>query len=122
MSRKKKHEEHVNNERWLVSYADFITLLFAFFTTLYAISTVDAQKAGKLVMSLRQVFDLNVFRSTKPMLGADSTNSHNVKGPMAPRFRPVRVAGLPSSRGTGGNMAASNLSSVLRRRKKRWNA
>jgi chemotaxis protein MotB len=34
----------VSRERWLVSHADFITLLFAFFATLYAISSVDAQK------------------------------------------------------------------------------
>ena len=33
---KKKHPEHVNHERWLVSYADFITLLFAFFVVLFA--------------------------------------------------------------------------------------
>lgn len=52
MARKKRHEEHVNNERWLVSYADFITLLFAFFTTMYAISTVDKKKMGKLVDSV----------------------------------------------------------------------
>ena len=32
---KKKHEEHENHERWLVYYADFITLLFAFFVVLY---------------------------------------------------------------------------------------
>jgi chemotaxis protein MotB len=57
LARKKKHPEHVNHERWLVSYADFITLLFAFFTTLYAISTVDAQKMGKMVMSMRASFD-----------------------------------------------------------------
>ena len=43
------YEDDVSSERWLVSYADFITLLFAFFTTLYAISTIDAQKMGKMV-------------------------------------------------------------------------
>jgi chemotaxis protein MotB len=59
--RKKKVPEHVNHERWLVSYADFITLLFAFFTTLYAISTVDAQKMGKMVLSMRASFDGSVF-------------------------------------------------------------
>lgn len=61
MARKPKPQEHFNSERWLVSYADFITLLFAFFTTLYAISTVDAQKMGKMVMSMRASFDGNLF-------------------------------------------------------------
>ena len=51
MRKKGQHEEEGRSERWLVSYADFITLLFAFFTTLYAISTVDAQKMGKLATS-----------------------------------------------------------------------
>jgi chemotaxis protein MotB len=59
--RRKKVEEHENHERWLVSYADFITLLFAFFTTLYAISTVDAQKVGKLAVSARESFHNNLF-------------------------------------------------------------
>jgi chemotaxis protein MotB len=56
MARKKKPPEHANHERWLVSYADFITLLFAFFTTLYAISSVDQKKMSKLVESLNQGF------------------------------------------------------------------
>jgi len=38
---KKKHEEHENHERWLVSYADFITMLFAFFVVMYSISSVN---------------------------------------------------------------------------------
>lgn len=63
MGRKKKQEEHENHERWLVSYADFITLLFAFFTTLYAISTVDAQKMGKMVYSMKQSFDVSLFEA-----------------------------------------------------------
>lgn len=61
--RKKRHEEHVNHERWLVSYADFITLLFAFFTTLYAISTVDQKKVGQLMYSMRTAFDIQFFPS-----------------------------------------------------------
>ena len=40
--------KHANHERWLVSYADFITLLFAFFVVLYASSQVDKRKVGRL--------------------------------------------------------------------------
>lgn len=56
MARKKKNheEEHENNERWLVSYADFITLLFAFFVTMYSISRVDGNKLGSAVDSLQR--------------------------------------------------------------------
>lgn len=59
MSGRRGHaEEHVNNERWLVSYADFITLLFAFFTVLYAISTVDGEKAAIASHSVREALGL----------------------------------------------------------------
>jgi len=68
MARKKKHEEHVNHERWLVSYADFITLLFAFFVTLYAISQVDAKKLGKLMQSMQAAFESRVFEPGSPKL------------------------------------------------------
>jgi chemotaxis protein MotB len=46
-----------SHERWLVSYADFITLMFAFFTVLYASSTVDARKMMTVVDSMHRVFD-----------------------------------------------------------------
>ena len=42
MAKKKPPEEHENLERWLVSYGDFITLLFATFVVLYALAQVDA--------------------------------------------------------------------------------
>ncbi len=62
MSRKKK-PEHANHERWLVSYADFITLLFAFFVVLYASSQVDKNKMGQLAASIEAAFqDLGVFQ------------------------------------------------------------
>lgn len=57
MARKKKAEEHVNHERWLVSYADFITLLFAFFVVMYSISSVNEGKYRVLSDSIASAFD-----------------------------------------------------------------
>lgn len=54
---KKRHEEHENHERWLVSYADFITLLFAFFTVLYATSQTDAKKLEAVVNGVNAAFE-----------------------------------------------------------------
>ncbi len=56
MARKKKHEEHENHERWLVSYADFITLLFAFFVVMYSVSSVNEGKYRVLSDSLMSAF------------------------------------------------------------------
>lgn len=56
MALKKKHEEHENLERWLVSYADFITLLFAFFTVLYALSQTDKAKYKAAAESIQRAF------------------------------------------------------------------
>lgn len=44
MARRKKRIEHDNQDRWLISYADFITLLFAFFVVMYSISSVNESK------------------------------------------------------------------------------
>jgi chemotaxis protein MotB len=54
--RRKSHEEPENLERWLVSYADFITLLFAFFVVMYAISSVNEGKYRVLSETLNSVF------------------------------------------------------------------
>jgi len=59
---KKKHEEHENHERWLVSYADFITLLFAFFVVMYSVSSVNEGKYRVLSDSLS-----SSFSHTKPV-------------------------------------------------------
>jgi len=56
MARKKKPEEHENHERWLVSYADFITLLFAFFVVMYAISSVNEGKYRVMSDSIVDAF------------------------------------------------------------------
>lgn len=89
MPRKRK-EEHVNHERWLVSYADFITLLFAFFTVLYAISSVDSKKMNKLVMAMQMAFDVQGFPGKDAKIGmstdenAASIQEQLTKGIMPP--------------------------------------
>lgn len=53
---RKKHAEHVNHERWLVSYADLLTLLFAFFVVLFASSASDKKKAQKMAQAMQTAF------------------------------------------------------------------
>ncbi len=66
MARRKRHEEHENHERWLVSYADFITLLFAFFVVMYSISSVNEGKYRVLSETLESVFS-QPTRSSDPI-------------------------------------------------------
>ncbi|MBU0752744.1 MAG: flagellar motor protein MotD [Gammaproteobacteria bacterium] len=54
--RRRNEDEHENHERWLVSYADFITLLFAFFVVMYAISQVNDGKYRVLSDTLSSAF------------------------------------------------------------------
>ncbi|MCL4490641.1 MAG: OmpA family protein [Nitrospirae bacterium] len=58
MRRRQKEEEHDNTDRWLISYADFITLMFTFFAALYALSSMDTAKMEKFSGSLRQSFKI----------------------------------------------------------------
>lgn len=51
-----EHEEHVNHERWLVSYADMLTLLFVLFVVLFSMSSVDQKKFAELAAGLSQGF------------------------------------------------------------------
>jgi chemotaxis protein MotB len=53
MAKKKHHEEHENHERWLVSYADFITLLFAFFVVMYSVSRVDNKRLAQVSQAIK---------------------------------------------------------------------
>jgi chemotaxis protein MotB len=66
MARRRRPEEHENHERWLVSYADFITLLFAFFVVMYSISSINEGKYKVLSQALVGVFN-DPERSLKPV-------------------------------------------------------
>src|SRR5215831_11876552 len=58
---RKKHAAHENHERWLVSYADFITLLFAFFVVMFASSQADKSKASQVSASVREALEKGQF-------------------------------------------------------------
>lgn len=68
MSRRKRREEHTSHDRWLISYADFITLLFAVFVVLYATSQVDqGKKMVQLGAAVQAAFrQLGTFPGTDP--------------------------------------------------------
>ncbi len=89
MAHRKRHEEHENHERWLVSYADFITLLFAFFVVMYSISQINVGKYRVLSQSLVSAFR-NTPRSSMPIpLGAEP-GGERVRAPHAV-FRPTML-------------------------------
>ena len=66
MARKKKHEEHINTEAWAIPYGDLVTLLFALFTVMYAMSSVNEGKFRVLSDSLIAAFR-GVPKSTRPI-------------------------------------------------------
>jgi chemotaxis protein MotB len=132
MSRKKRVAEHVNHERWLVSYADFITLLFAFFVVLFSSSQVDKRKVGKVSMAMQEAFQqMGIFQtanSRTPMVTADPLPAENIqliedgkgmsgRGKMASPFEKMMGSPpSPKSMGTLQEQLASALGPELRRR------
>lgn len=95
MKRKSRHEEPENHERWLVSYADFITLLFAFFVVLYATSTQNVEKEKNFEESIRENLKLPAAAGVGGAAGAGGSTSSNL----------VEQAGLESSAGMSSAQA-----------------
>ena len=85
-------EEHENEERWLVSFADMMTLLFALFMVLFSISSVNTSKFEALQKSLNDAFSGAVLDGGKSMLSAgssaDETQQSSVQPPL-PSLRPL---------------------------------
>ena len=88
MSRKKRSEEHENHERWLVSYADFITLLFAFFVVMYSVSSVNEGKYRVLSDSIVAAFR-DPARSLQPIQVGDLARTPEHSDTVIDRSRPV---------------------------------
>jgi len=71
--RRRRQRAHSNHERWLVSYADFITLLFAFFVVLYASAQVDQRKVGRLALAIQVAFqEMGVFPASTTQIPLNS--------------------------------------------------
>ncbi len=87
MSRKKL-PEHVNHERWLVSYADFITLLFAFFVVLFASSQTDKKKQIKLAEAMQAAFTplgtFDAHSKTPPLTDVNAASTDATPAAIAP--------------------------------------
>ncbi|MET0339366.1 MAG: flagellar motor protein MotB [Polyangiales bacterium] len=115
MARRKRQREdqHVSHERWLVSYADFITLLFAFFVVLFAISQVDDRKMGRLAEAVQQATKVGIFDKKdgpSPILGGAGEGV-----PVKESLIDPATAGLPTGIPieTIRQRLASNLASAL---------
>lgn len=91
---KHKHEEHENHERWLVSYADFITLLFAFFVVMYSISSVNVGKYRTVSESIKAALNPIVSPPSTPTPLALSTNKQAPTAPDSPGSKDVAIRKL----------------------------
>src|SRR5271157_4639558 len=94
MARKKKHEDHVNHEAWAIPYGDLVTLLFALFTVMYAMSSVNEGKFRVLSDSMIAAFHgtpksmqpINIGEresgkgGDKPLVGVSPTALLKIKG------------------------------------------
>jgi chemotaxis protein MotB len=93
----------VNHERWLVSYADFVTLLFAFFVVLYAHSKTDQEQAHQIAASFRAAMDDQVVLSAlKHLIGPEESLP-----PSAQVIRPARVAQAAGSQTSAALLASA---------------
>ncbi len=103
----KKHEEAENNERWLVSYADFITLLMVLFVVLYSMGQVDVKKYQQLAESFKAAFALGgpvkVVDAGVSTAGGSVTNGQP---------NPIQIEGIPESP-PDSQEVASQLTSML---------
>ncbi len=80
MARKKKAAAKENAERWLLTYADLITLLMVFFVLLFSMSTINATKFQALAGSLQRAFNVNVTtaQQTNPIATSSGSAPINV--------------------------------------------
>jgi chemotaxis protein MotB len=109
LRRRKPEEEHENAERWLLTYADLITLLLAFFIMMYTFSKQDAQKYEEVTAHLKSIFSGGsgvAYRasaasgSTFLEIGSKGTQSDEIKKQLEQQIKT-----LASNNGSSDNMS-----------------
>jgi chemotaxis protein MotB len=91
---KHKHEEHENHERWLVSYADFITLLFAFFVVMYSVSSVNVGKYRTVSESIKAALNPVVAPPSSASVITLNNSKSALTAPDAPGSKEVAIRKL----------------------------
>jgi chemotaxis protein MotB len=91
--KKHHHEEHENHERWLVSGYDMMTLLFAVFVVLFAISSTNVSKVKELTKSLQEAFSGPVLSGGQAMMdrGNQSEGEKATPSPPLPSISPAQA-------------------------------
>jgi chemotaxis protein MotB len=84
-----EHEEHVNHERWLVSYADMLTLLFVLFVVLFSMSSVDQKKFAELAAGLSQGFGAQTAAFSGSAATLDGSGNTTQLVPIDPGANPA---------------------------------
>jgi chemotaxis protein MotB len=93
MSRRKRHEDHVNHEAWAIPYGDLVTLLLAFFVVMYAISSVNEGKYRVLSDSLAAAFR-GTPKSVRPIQIGESSPTDGGVGRLSVETRSITDPGL----------------------------
>src|SRR6201991_1608176 len=86
-------EEHENEERWLVSFADMMTLLFALFMVLFSISSVNTSKFTALQKALQDAFSGRILSGGKSVMqtGSDTEPKRAAATPPLPSLQPLNA-------------------------------
>lgn len=87
MALKREPEKHANHERWLVSYADFITLLFAVFVVLYAMGQSDKKKVEEVMQAIQQSFGMASAGATAPKVNVIASQTITVIPSLKPELK-----------------------------------
>ena len=100
--------EHENEERWLLTYADMLTLLFALFMVLFSISSVNISKYQVLQQSLKAAFSGSVLPGGRSIVqsGSESTSAHSPATAEVPSIVPLTPT--PTSRSSSSTGSASS--------------
>jgi chemotaxis protein MotB len=115
--KKHHHEEHENHERWLVSGYDMMTLLFAVFVVLFAISSTNVSKVKELTKSLQEAFSGPVLSGGQAMMDRGNQSRADRSSPTPPLSSISPAEAVDNAmKGTDVKSAAASISEAAARR------